>query len=241
MTRTRSHGGGRAGLRGTVTGNIFTGTVSSADLTGRFRDSRPWRRTVTYRFGYLLEHRIRGHFRWAVHRGIQFSRHVLRGRLQSELSVTATVRLGRSIHDRSWLELGLLGRCGSPARYTLCALVACGEAGRRHPPPDFSYNGSHPFPAVVGETIALTPAVSGSIERYGVSPELPSGLTLDGLTGVISGTPTQAQWSCDLRSPPAAAGVVAAYSLGAERDRAAEPSFIPQPGERYCGSGRSRP
>src|ERR1700726_2552870 len=60
------------------------------------------------------------------------------------------------------------------------------------PPPAFSYNGSHPFPAVVGEAIALTPAVSGPIDGYVVSPELPSGLLLNGRTGVISGTPTRA-------------------------------------------------
>ena len=59
------------------------------------------------------------------------------------------------------------------------------------PRPEFSYNGSQPFPAVVGEAIALTPAVSGSIDRYVVDPALPPGLSLNDLTGVISGTPTR--------------------------------------------------
>jgi hypothetical protein len=59
-------------------------------------------------------------------------------------------------------------------------------------PPAVSYNGSQPFPAVAGEAISLTPAVSGSIDGYLVSPELPSGLSLNGVTGVISGTPTRA-------------------------------------------------
>ena len=58
--------------------------------------------------------------------------------------------------------------------------------------PELSYNGSQPFPAVVGEAIALTPAVSGLIDRYTVSPELPPGLLLNGSTGVISGAPTKA-------------------------------------------------
>ena len=72
-------------------------------------------------------------------------------------------------------------------------LCACGGGDRATlPPPALSYNGSQPFPAVVGEAIALTPAVSGSIDGYAVSPELPSGLVLDGQTGVISGTPTRA-------------------------------------------------
>jgi hypothetical protein len=72
------------------------------------------------------------------------------------------------------------------------------------PPPALSYNGSQPFPAVVGEAISLTPAVSGSIDGYVVSPELPSGLLLNGRTGVISGTPTRA-------SEAATFAVTAAY------------------------------
>jgi Putative Ig domain len=58
--------------------------------------------------------------------------------------------------------------------------------------PTLSYNGSQPFPAVAGEAILLTPAVSGSIDGYVVSPELPPGLLLNGVTGVISGTPARA-------------------------------------------------
>lgn len=72
-------------------------------------------------------------------------------------------------------------------------LSACGGGDPATlPPPALSYNGSQPFPAVVGEAIALTPAVSGSIDEYVVSPELPPGLLLNGRTGVISGTPTRA-------------------------------------------------
>jgi hypothetical protein len=71
-------------------------------------------------------------------------------------------------------------------------LSACGNGAQPTLPPALSYNGSQPFPAVVGEAIALTPAVSGSIDRYAVSPGLPPGLSLNGATGVISGTPTRA-------------------------------------------------
>ena len=75
-------------------------------------------------------------------------------------------------------------------------LAGCGGGDSSTPsPPAFSYNGSRPFPAVVGEAIALTPAVSGSIDRYAVSPELPPGLSLNGSTGVISGKPTQSSAS----------------------------------------------
>jgi hypothetical protein len=74
----------------------------------------------------------------------------------------------------------------------VCALAACGDGGHGSPTaPKFSYNGSAPFPAVVGEAIALTPAVSGPADSYTVTPALPSGLSLNARSGVISGTPTR--------------------------------------------------
>jgi putative Ig domain-containing protein len=76
---------------------------------------------------------------------------------------------------------------------SLCALVACGAGERATPAaPVFSYNGSNPFPAAVGEAIALTPTTTGTAEHYSVSPPLPPGLTLNAQNGVISGTPTKA-------------------------------------------------
>jgi hypothetical protein len=76
----------------------------------------------------------------------------------------------------------------------VCGLAGCGGDSDPVPtsPPAFSYNGSHPFPAVVGEAIALTPAVSGPVDRFTVDPALPPGLSLNGATGVISGTPVRA-------------------------------------------------
>ena len=74
----------------------------------------------------------------------------------------------------------------------VCALAACGYGGQGSPSaPRLSYNGSTPFPAVIGEAIALTPAVSGRLDQYTVTPALPSGLSLNARSGVISGTPTQ--------------------------------------------------
>jgi hypothetical protein len=87
-------------------------------------------------------------------------------------------------------------------------LSACGGGDRAPPPqPALSYNGSQPFPAVVGEAISLTPSVSMSFDEYVVDPPLPSGLSLNDLTGVISGTPTRA-------SGPAAFAVTAKYPGG---------------------------
>ena len=58
------------------------------------------------------------------------------------------------------------------------------------PPADFSYT-----PLSVSGTVgvaidSLTPTVTGIVESYSVSPDLPSGLEINTSTGVISGTPT---------------------------------------------------
>jgi Putative Ig domain len=78
------------------------------------------------------------------------------------------------------------------ALIALCAMAACGDGGHGSPAaPKLSYNGSAPFPAVVGEAIALTPAVSRRADQYTVAPSLPLGLSLNARSGVISGTPTE--------------------------------------------------
>jgi hypothetical protein len=45
---------------------------------------------------------------------------------------------------------------------------------------------------VVNQAITLTPSVSGTVSSYSVSPALPAGLSLNSMTGVISGAPTAA-------------------------------------------------
>jgi len=84
---------------------------------------------------------------------------------------------------------------------SLCALVACSQ-GRQAP-----------FPAVIGEPIALTPVVSGTVGHYTVSPPLPPGLSLDGQSGVISGTPTQASGPATFVVSARGAGVGASFPL----------------------------
>lgn len=86
-----------------------------------------------------------------------------------------------------------------------CALAACGNRSK-DTPPSLSYNGSAAFPAVVGEAIALAPVVSGQVNSYTVTPELPPGLSIDARTGVVSGTPTQPR--------PQATFLVSATGLG---------------------------
>jgi hypothetical protein len=100
------------------------------------------------------------------------------------------------------------------ALMTLCALIACGGGKQASlATPVLSYNGSIPFPAVIGESMALTPAVSETVGHYSVSPPLPPGLSLDGQSGVISGTPTQARGSATYVVNASGAGVRASFPL----------------------------
>src|SRR5476651_852156 len=114
-----------------------------------------------------------------------------------------------------WLPLGLGLVVGLTGVFMiLCALAACGD-GRQvsFATPVLSYNGSKPFPAVIGESMALTPAVSGTIGHYTVSHPLPPGLSLDGQSGVISGTPTRVRGSATYRVNASGAGVRASFPL----------------------------
>jgi hypothetical protein len=100
------------------------------------------------------------------------------------------------------------------ALMTLCALIACGGGKQgSSAAPALSYNGSRLFPAVIGESMALTPAVSGAVGHYTVSPPLPPGLSLDGQSGVISGTPTQASGAATYLVDASGAGVRASFPL----------------------------
>jgi large repetitive protein len=100
------------------------------------------------------------------------------------------------------------------ALMAVCALAACGDGGQgSSAAPKLSYNGSTPFPAVVGEAIALTPAVSGRADHYTVTPALPSGLSLNARSGVISGTPTQPSTPAIFVVSATGAGVRVAFPL----------------------------
>jgi len=120
---------------------------------------------------------------------------------------------------------------------TLCALVACGEGGQASlATPVLSYNGSIPFPAVIGESIALTPAVSGTVGHYTVSPSLPPGLSLDGRSGVISGTPTQASRPATFVVNASGAGGRASFPLVLSVTQPPSHLSYPSPAEGTVGA-----
>ena len=70
---------------------------------------------------------------------------------------------------------------------TATAILTVGDVA----PTGLSYPGPNVYP-VLSAIVALTPTVSGTVTGYSISPALPTGLSLNATTGVISGTPTQA-------------------------------------------------
>jgi hypothetical protein len=94
------------------------------------------------------------------------------------------------------MKAGNSGR-GLPARVvialaTTLVLASCsGGGGTSSPMPAATL--SYPSPEVYTKGMAialLTPTITGTLSGFAVSPRLPAGLTLNGSTGVISGTPT---------------------------------------------------
>jgi len=60
------------------------------------------------------------------------------------------------------------------------------------PPSDLSYSPDSQSGTVGVAIASMTPSITGLATNYSVSPALPSGLSIDPFTGIISGTPTAA-------------------------------------------------
>ena len=228
------YGSAVGSLAGTMSGNTFTGTASF------FRHDYGPHHIFHFPVSGTYSNTASGATFDGQYSTDNSGSHVLYTRLQGKLSVW---------HERRGLGGDFVGGCsripgrGRPVRLAslfigLFWLSACGHGDSAAlPPPELSYNGSQPFPAVVGEAIALTPAVSGPIDRYAVSPALPPGLFAQSLDWRHFRQTDEGQRTRDLRRHCYQPGWPQYLFSGAERDRAAESSFIPQSGESCCGSG----
>jgi Putative Ig domain len=110
--------------------------------------------------------------------------------VHSTLPSTLDVRLGRGFRLRWWWWAVVI-----PAVLSL-GMLGCGGGGSKPQPPQPPSNLVYPQTAIAATVgVAITPdvpTVTGSVTSFSVSPALPAGLSLDGSTGTISGTPTAA-------------------------------------------------
>lgn len=113
-------------------------------------------------------------------------------------SVSPALPAGINMNSTSGVISGTPTATAPQATYTVTASNSAGAAtfsltisvgeAPVSPPVDLSY--SSPQSYTVGSAIApLNPTVTGTVIDYSVSPALPSGLTLDEVSGQISGTP----------------------------------------------------
>jgi hypothetical protein len=86
----------------------------------------------------------------------------------------------------------------SSGTYTVTASNAAGAATAaltlviHGPPTALTY--TSPVTATVGAALTpLVPTLSGDADTFSIQPVLPDGLTLDGATGIVSGTPSRAR------------------------------------------------
>ncbi|NUY80130.1 putative Ig domain-containing protein [Flavobacterium sp. MAH-1] len=113
-------------------------------------------------------------------------------------SVSPSLPAGLSLDTTTGVISGTPTAVSATASYTVTATNSGGSTTfdvtiivNQAAPSALSYNSPNTF--TVGTAIsALTPTVTGTVVSYSISPALPTGLSFDTTTGVISGTPTSA-------------------------------------------------
>lgn len=115
----------------------------------------------------------------------------------SSYSITPALPAGLAISSSSGAISGTPTAASAKASYTVTALNSAGSTTALvsitvavAAPSNLVYPQTA-ISATVGKAITPdVPTVDGTVESYSIAPALPAGLTIDGSTGAISGTPT---------------------------------------------------
>ncbi|AOJ05917.1 hypothetical protein WS71_00190 [Burkholderia mayonis] len=121
----------------------------------------------------------------------------------TQYAVAPALPAGLALDPQTGIISGTPTTVTAPANYTVTGSNSAGSAqtqisievrAQAIPPTSLAY--SDPVPVyVVGQAITqdIPQAGGGAVAEYAVSPTLPAGLSIDAQTGVISGTPQNAQ------------------------------------------------
>ncbi|HEX9981561.1 MAG TPA: putative Ig domain-containing protein [Flavobacterium sp.] len=114
----------------------------------------------------------------------------------SSYSIIPSLPAGLTFNTATGQISGTPSAVTAMATYTVTATNSGGTASfgvvitvSETAPTALSYSSPHVF-TIGSEIIALNPSVTGNVSTYSVSPALPAGLSLNPVTGIISGTPT---------------------------------------------------
>ena len=136
---------------------------------------------------------------YAVGTAITNNTPTISGGAVDSYSVTPALPTGLTLNTTTGVISGTPTTITATANYTIIATNAFGSttavvsiAVLSATPSALTYS-SNPAVHIVGYPVSNTPtSLGGAVDSYAITPALPSGLTLNTSTGVISGTPTTA-------------------------------------------------
>ena len=135
-------------------------------------------------------------------------------------SVVPALPAGLNLNVSSGVITGTPSAATSAADYTVTASNTLGSSSttlnitvENQAPTTLAYTPGTMIATVGNPILPLTPVTTGGAATYKVSPDLPTGLSLDSSTGVLSGTPTKAATTQTYAVTASNAGGVAVAKL----------------------------